>query len=74
MNDHGDERLRRLLQDAMPPLGTRDLPERDLWPRMLYTLDRRPGRQCWLDVLLAALAGAWFSLFPQAILAALYQL
>ena len=46
---------------------------KSLDPRLLRELDRRAARRTWVDALLAAIAAAWFSLFPHAIMAALYQ-
>jgi len=61
-----DDRLRRLLRDALP--AAPDIaPPRDLWPDLLGRLDRplpRPGSFDWA---LAALAAAWMALFPQTL-------
>ena len=73
MTGQHDDRIRELLGSAMPPMGERQL-DRDLWPRMLCMLDRQPRRQYWFDVVLAALAAAWFLIYPEVIPAVLYQL
>ncbi|MBZ5553451.1 MAG: hypothetical protein LAO21_12075 [Acidobacteriia bacterium] len=73
MSEQSDERLRRILQKAVPPLERAEL-ERDLWPEMLQKLDERPLRASRLDWVLAALVIAWLLLFPGAITVVLYQL
>ncbi len=68
--DHDD--IRRLLQDAFPPviaeLG------RDLWPAMSRTLDTRSRRVVWYDWALAGLAGSVIAAFPDVILVLFYHL
>ena len=65
MNEHDDQPLRRLLQEALPPLG--EAPVRDLWPRMRLRLESASAPWPWLDVALAAAALAALIAFPQAI-------
>ena len=38
-----DERIRQLLQQAMPPIASRAEPARDLWPDVLRRLDAEPA-------------------------------
>ncbi len=73
MNSQDDERLRRLLQQAIPPCPKRTL-DSDLWPRMLQRLDRRPAPRPWFDLALAAMATLALILFPGAIPGLLYHL
>lgn len=73
MNEPDDEKLRKLLQAALPPCKGAAL-DRDLWPEMLRRFGERPARTSWLDFALAAIALAWFAAFPEALLALLYHL
>ena len=68
--DHDD--IRRLLQDAFPPVNT-EL-RRDLWPAMSRTLDTRMRRVVWYDWALAGLAGSVIAAFPDLIFVLLYHL
>ena len=71
MNEY-DEKLRELLRSAMPPVDSRE-PERDLWPRMLARLERRPARIPWWDFALAGAALAGLVVFPEMIPWVLWQ-
>lgn len=66
MNESEYERLRSLLQTALPPIGEQE-PGEDLWPRMLRRLDNQPGRIPWLDLALGSLAVAGLIVFPNMI-------
>jgi hypothetical protein len=68
--DHDD--IRRILQDAFPPVNA-EL-RRDLWPAMSRTLDTRMRRVVWYDWALAGLAGSVIAAFPDLILVLLYHL
>jgi hypothetical protein len=73
-----EERVKRLLQQALPPVDPEQGPERDLWPKMLQRLDAGPTRPisgwAWFDMaLLAGLVGV-AALFPTAIPVLLYYL
>ncbi len=72
MNEHNDERIRRLLREAVPPLQDPEL-ARDLWPAMLRRLDERPIRASWFDWALIAAVLVWFFVFPEGIPALLYH-
>ena len=72
MNETDRERLAALLREAMP--SKRPALEKDLWPRMLETLSRRPRPVPWLDWALAAGAAGWCVAFPSALSALLFQL
>jgi hypothetical protein len=48
MNEHDQDhsemdRMKKLLQQSLPPVGAEHEPERDLWPVMLRRLDRKPA-------------------------------
>jgi hypothetical protein len=73
MNTHDEDRIKRLLQQALPPVNDDAEPARDLWPAMLQKLDTRPSPS-WLDwALLAGLVGV-AALFPASIPVFLYYL
>jgi hypothetical protein len=73
MRQEEQERLKRLLQAAVPPLEDRGL-RRDLWPAMLQKIETGSLRIFWLDWVLAALLAGWAFLFPEAVLHLLYHL
>ena len=73
MSEQSDERFRRILQSAIPPLEAPEL-ERDLWPQMLQKLDERPMRTSRLDWILVALVIVWLLVFPGVVTVVLYQL
>ncbi len=73
MNERNDERTRKLLREAMPPVEDRRL-KRDLWPQMLRRLDQQPLQVPWFDWALLALLAVWVFVFPKVIPALLYQL
>lgn len=72
MNEQEKDRLKELLQEAVPPMdGKREL-GRDLWPVMLRRLDEKPAALPWFDwALLAGLAGV-VAFFPASIPLLLY--
>jgi hypothetical protein len=72
MNER-DEALKELLQCAAGGPANREL-KRDLWPEMLRRLERSPVRVPWWDWAVAAALLLCLLLFPQTILAVLYQL
>jgi hypothetical protein len=77
MNADERDRLKKLLQEALPPTKN-DESERDLWPALLRRLDVETAAPnfnwAWFDgALAAALVGA-VALFPAAIPVALYYL
>jgi hypothetical protein len=83
VNDQDDQkaRLKKLLQEALPPVEGETGPERDLWPAMLRRLDAEPGAPAphgwswaWFDGALAAGLVGLAALFPAAIPLALYYL
>jgi hypothetical protein len=68
--DHDD--IRRLLEDALPPVDA-EL-RRDLWPAMSRTLEVRAPRLAWYDWALAGLAGGVLVAFPDLVLVLVYHL
>ena len=73
MNERNDEKLRKILQSAIPPLEDPEL-KRDLWPQMLRRLEERTIRVSWLDWALVALVIVCLLVFPEVIPGVLYQL
>lgn len=72
MNGFDDEGLKRLLQEALPPIEGDPEPARDLWPAVLRRMNERP--RAWLDLaLLGGLVGL-AAMFPAAIPVVLYYM
>lgn len=79
MTTHDEERIRQLLQQALPPVEKAYVPGRDLWPNMLRRLDARPAppllfRWVWFDWALLAALVAVIAIFPASIPMLLYYL
>jgi hypothetical protein len=73
MNADDQNRLKKLLQEAVPPVPDEAEPGRDLWPAVLRRLDAKPATP-WYDwALLAGLVGL-AGFFPAAIPVFLYYL
>ena len=73
MRQEEQDRLKRLLQRAFPPMEDSKL-GRDLWPEMLRKMERERMEVHWLDWALAALLAGWILFFPGGILRLLYHL
>jgi hypothetical protein len=79
MNAHDEDRIKQLLQQALPPIEGEAEPRRDLWPAMLRRLDDGPAEPAlllvpWFDwALLAGLLGL-AAFFPASIPVFLYYL
>jgi hypothetical protein len=79
MNEHEpnnieNDRLKKLLQQALPPIKDELDPDHDLWPAMLRRMDEKPATTPWFDwALLAGLIGL-AAFFPTAIPVFLYYL
>ena len=72
MNGNDQERMKKLLRQAMPPLEGE--PGRDLWPAVLKRMDAAPTSPPWFDwALLGGLVGL-AALFPASIPVLLYYL
>lgn len=78
MKENDQDRLKKLLQQALPPIKGDAEPPRDLWPAMLRRLDAKQGwagfNFAWFDgALLAGLVGL-AAFFPASIPLLLYYL
>lgn len=78
MNTHREDRLKKLLQQALPPVANDSEPARDLWPGVLHRLDAptpAPFRfGVWFDGALAVGLVVFFAIFPASIPMLLYYL
>jgi hypothetical protein len=74
MNEHEQDRMKRLLQQALPPVVGDAEPSRDLWPATLRRLSASAAVPPWFDwALLAGLVGL-AAFFPASIPVLLYYL
>ena len=73
MSHGADERLRRALRAAIPPVDAEG-PSRDLWPRVGRRLAEPPAAASRLDWALLAAVLAWLVFFPESVVALLYHL
>jgi hypothetical protein len=78
MNEYDQDRMKNLLQQALPPVDGEPEPGRDLWPAVLRRLDAKPAPAlsgwAWFDgALLAGLVGL-AAFFPASIPVLLYYL
>ena len=72
MNGNDQDRMKKLLRRALPPVEGE--PSRDLWPAVLKRLDVAPTRPPWFDwALMGGLVGLG-AFFPAAIPLFLYYL
>lgn len=74
MNTHDQDRMKKLLQQALPPVESDPEPGRDLWPGVLVRLDARPATVPWFDWALLAGLAALAAFFPASIPLFLYYL
>lgn len=84
MNEHDRDRMKKLLQQSLPPVDAHSEPARDLWPAMLRRLDEESAAPAlsvragfnwaWFDGALAAGLVALVASFPAAIPLLLYYL
>ncbi|HEX4758023.1 MAG TPA: hypothetical protein VH308_08570 [Terracidiphilus sp.] len=84
MSANNADRVRELLKQALPAVGTEAEPERDLWPTVLKRLDTehagelQPGavrsRWVWFDAALLAGLAVIAVAFPTSIPLLLYYL
>ncbi len=81
MNAHDEDRIKQLLQQALPPVDPAAEPIRDLWPAVLLRLDAHPAaaapgllRQNWFDWALLAGLVVFAVSFPATIPVLLYYL
>ncbi|MGA3048495.1 MAG: hypothetical protein ABSD67_17815 [Terracidiphilus sp.] len=74
MNENDQDRMKKLLQQALPRVGGETELERDLWPAMLRRLDQRPEAPPWFDwALLVGLVG-FAAALPASVPVLLYYL
>lgn len=74
MNTHDQDRLKKLLEQALPPVESAAEPSRDLWPAVLKRLYAKPAPVPWFDWALAAALVALVAVFPAWIPVFLYYL
>jgi hypothetical protein len=73
MKEH-DDKLKDLLQKALPRVAADAEPERDLWPAVLRRLDAAPTAPPWFDWALLGGLVAFAAVFPVVIPLFLYYL
>jgi len=73
MRQDEQDRLKRLLQKAIPPVDDSTL-GRDLWPQMLHRMEQKSMEVHWFDWTLAALLVIWVLFYPEGVLRFLYHL
>ena len=79
MNEDDQDRMRKFLQQAMPPVKGESEPRRDLWPAMLRRMDAQPAARAltgwaWFDGALAFGLLGLAAFFPASIPLLLYYL
>jgi hypothetical protein len=86
MNAHDEDRIKKLLRQALPPVDSGAEPTHDLWPAVLRRLDASPGALSgsqprsvpgsipWFDWALIAGLLAFAAFFPATIPVFLYYL
>jgi hypothetical protein len=78
MNAHDEDRMKKLLQQALPPVDGEAGPDRDLWPAVLKRLDAKPAGAssgwAWFDWALAVGLVLLVAFFPASIPVLLYYL
>jgi hypothetical protein len=73
MKPGDDERIEKILREAIPPLTSAEL-QRDLWPLMRRRLEERSFAVSWLDWSLIVASFIWLAAFPEVIPALVYHL
>ncbi len=73
MNRDEQDRIEKLLRQALPPVNAETEPARDLWPAVLRRLDERQAPP-WFDLVLAGGLVALGALFPASIPVFFYYL
>jgi hypothetical protein len=79
MNEDDQDRMKKLLQQALPPVESDSEPRGNLWPAMLRRLDARSGAPepagwAWFDGALATGLVALIAFSPASIPVILYYL
>jgi hypothetical protein len=72
MSGTSEERLRRAIRSAIPPLAVGG-PSRDLWPQVVRRLAPQRARVSRLDWALLAAVVAWLVVFPESVVVLLYH-
>ena len=73
MNEHDQNRMKKLLKQALPPVEADTEPGRDLLPAVLKRMDAQPAAP-WFDWALAGGLVAMAAFFPASIPVFLYYL
>ena len=74
MNTNDELRMKKLLQQALPPVESNSEPGHDLWPAVLRRMDARPAALPWFDWALVAGLVAFAAFFPASIPVFFYYL
>jgi hypothetical protein len=79
MNARDQDRMKKLLQQALAPIEDDSEPGRDLWPAMLGRIHAAPAAEpkpgwAWFDGALAAALVVLVAVFPASIPVLLYYL
>jgi hypothetical protein len=74
MNEDEQERMKKLLQQALPPVEADGGPSRDLWLAVLRRMDASPAALPWFDLALVAGLLGLAAFFPASIPVLLYYL
>jgi hypothetical protein len=74
MKELNEDGMKKLLQEALPPVVGTPEPGRDLWPAVLKRLDAKPAPAPWFDWALLACLVALVGFFPASIPVFLYYL
>jgi hypothetical protein len=79
MNENNEDRMKKLLQQALPPVEEEPAPGRSLWPAVFRRLDAKPAPpplriEGWFDWALLAALVAFVAYLPESIPVFLYYL
>jgi hypothetical protein len=74
MNELNEDRMKKILQQALPPVEGEAEPGRDLWPAVLKRMDAHSAPPPWFDWALLAVLVALVAFFPASIPVFLYYL
>jgi hypothetical protein len=74
MSTNDELHMKKLLQQALPPVEGNLEPGRDLWPSVLRRLDAKTSALPWFDWALVAGLIAFAAFFPASIPVFLYYL
>ncbi len=73
MNAHDEDRTKKLLKQALPPVADAE-PGHDLWPDVQRRLNSQRATPPWFDWVLAGGLAAFAAFFPASIPVFLYYL